>query len=74
MRSEYSTIRQKFRDFDEFAQTARAWDLNIRQLGRGSFDGDLLQFGTGLAQVAYAAFRPDTYQQGEPPQGFRTFS
>ena len=57
-------IRHKFQDFDHFAQTAREWNLNIRQLGRGSFDGDLLQFGTGDIQVAQAEFYPGTYQQG----------
>jgi hypothetical protein len=72
MRPEYFLIRHHFRDFDKFAQATRAWNLNIRQLGRGRFDGDLLQFGTGFAQVAYAAFHPDTHQQGEPPQGLRT--
>jgi AraC family ethanolamine operon transcriptional activator len=72
MRPEYFTIRRHFRDFDEFSQTAHAWNLNIHQLGRGRFDGDLFQFGTVFAQVAYAAFHPDTHQQGEPPQGLRT--
>ena len=64
MRPEYSTIRQQFRDFDKFAQTARAWNLNINQLERGSFKGDLLQFGTGNVMVAQAEFYPGTYQQG----------
>ena len=72
MRPEYFLIRHHFRDFDEFTQATHAWNLNIRQLGRGNFDGDLLQFGNGDIQAAYAAFRPDTYQKGEPPQGLRT--
>jgi len=37
-------IRHKFQDFDHFAQTAREWNLNIRQLERGSFEGNLLQY------------------------------
>lgn len=65
-------ISRHFRDFDEFAQTARAWNLKLRQLGRGRFGGDLVQFGTEHAQVSCAGFHPDTYQQGEPPQGLRT--
>jgi AraC family ethanolamine operon transcriptional activator len=72
MRPEYFFIRHHFQDFDEFVQATQAWNLNIRQLGRGSFDGNLLQFGIGDVQAAYAAFQPGTYQQGAPPQGLRT--
>jgi hypothetical protein len=72
MRPEYFLIRHHFRDFDEFTQATHAWNLNIRQLGRWNSDGDLLRFGNGDIQAAYAAFRPDTYQKGEPPQGLRT--
>jgi AraC family ethanolamine operon transcriptional activator len=72
MQLEYFFAAHHFRDFDEFAQTTHAWNLNIRQLERGSFKGDLLQFGTGDVQAAHAAFQPGTFQQGEPPQGLRT--
>jgi AraC family ethanolamine operon transcriptional activator len=72
MQPEPFLIRQHFQDIDDFAQTARAWNLNIHQLERGRFKGDLLQFGIDNLQVAYAGFHPDTYQQGEPPQGMRT--
>ncbi len=72
MRPKYFFFCYYFQDFDEFAQATHAWNLNIRQLGRGSFDGNLLQFGTGDVQAAYAAFQPGTYQQGAPPQGLRT--
>jgi len=72
MQPEHFLIRHHFRDFDEFAQTTRDWNLIIRQLERGSFEGDLLQFGIGDIQAGYAAFHPGTYQQGEPPQGLRT--
>lgn len=72
MQPEHYLIRHHFSDFDEFAHTARAWDLNIRQIERGGFEGDLFQFGTGDFQVAHAAFKPGTYQQGAPPNGFRT--
>ena len=66
-------IRHQFDDIDDFSQTARAWDLNIDQLERGKFKADLLQFGTRDVMVAHAEFYPGTYQQGEPPQGLRTF-
>lgn len=72
MQPEHYLIRHHFRDFDEFAQTTRAWNLNIRQLERGSFKGGLFQFGTGDVHVGCAAFQPGTYQQGAPPQGLRT--
>ena len=73
MQPEQFLIRHQFQDVDDFAQTARAWNLNINQLERGSFKGDLLQFGTGDVMVAHADFYPGTYQQGEPSRGFRTF-
>ena len=66
-------IRHNFHDFDDFAQTARAWNLMIRQLERGSFEGDLIQFGTGNVMIAHAKFYPGTYPQGDPPKDFRTF-
>lgn len=72
MKPEHFLIRHHFRDFDEFAQTTRDWNLIIRQLERGSFEGNLLQFGIGDIQAGYAAFHPGTYQQGEPPKGLRT--
>ena len=64
MQPEHFIIRHRFQDVDDFAQTARAWDLNIKQLERGRFKGDLLQFGTGNVMVAQAEFYPGTYQQG----------
>jgi len=73
MQPEHFLIRHHFQDVDDFAQTARAWNLNINQLERGSFKGDLLQFGTGDVMVAHADFYPGTYQRGEPPRGLRTF-
>ncbi len=66
-------IQHQFQDVDDFAQTTRAWNLDIHQLERGSFKGDLLQFGTGNTMVSHAEIYPDTYQRGEPPQGLRTF-
>jgi len=72
MQPEHFLISHHFRDFDEFAQTTRDWNLIIRQLERGNFEGDLLQFGIGDIQAGYAAFHPGTYQQGAPPQGLRT--
>jgi hypothetical protein len=74
MHPEYFIIRHHFGDFDEFTQATYAWNLNIRQLEGGSFEGDLFQFGTSDIQVTSAAFQPGTYQQGAPPQGLRTFS
>ena len=73
MQLEHFLIRYRFQDVDDFAQTARAWNLHINQLERGRFKGDLLQFGTGDVMVAHADFYPGTYQQGEPPPSLRTF-
>jgi AraC-like DNA-binding protein len=72
MQSETFLIRQHFQDVDDFTQTARGWNLNIRQLERGRFEGDLLQFGTANVIIAHAGFYPGTYQQGDPPKDLRT--
>ncbi len=67
-------INRRFHDFDEMAQTLHAWNLDILQLDRGRFRGDILQLGTGGVQVGRAVFNRGTWQRGLPPKGFRTFA
>jgi len=57
-----------FRDFDLLANTARDWDLDFRQVGRGSFEGHLVQFGLPDATLAYARFNRALDQRGVPPR------
>jgi len=43
MQPKYFRMRHRFQDVDLFAKAARAWNLNINQIERGRFKGDLLQ-------------------------------
>jgi len=61
-----------FVDFDELAQEARQWNLDLRQLDRGPFNGDVLQFGIGDVHVSEARFDRKLVQKGAPPTGLRT--
>lgn len=65
-------IRSRFTDFDEFAESVRAWNLEFRLLDCGRFDADVLQFGSDEAQLARARFNRHLHQKGDPPPGMRT--
>lgn len=65
-------IRSRFTDFDEFAESVRAWNLAFRLLDGGRFQSDVLQFGSTEAQLARARFDSHLHQQGDPPPGMRT--
>ncbi len=67
-------LNRRFQDFDEMVQTLHGWNLDILQLDRGRFRGDILQIGIGHALVGRAMFNRDTWQRGLPPEGFRTFA
>ena len=47
-------INYRFQDVDDLAQTARDWNLDIKQMDRGPFEADLTQFGMENVQVAHA--------------------
>ena len=66
-------INYRFQDAYEFAQTAREWNLDIKQLVRGSFRSDLTQFGMENVLVTHARFSLASHQQGDPPSDLRTF-
>jgi AraC-like DNA-binding protein len=67
-------IRQTFTDVDDLALQARQWNLDFRQLDRGRFQGNLLQFGVGGVQVGEARFSRSVRQKGAPPDGMRTIA
>ena len=50
----------------------RQWNLDFRQLDRGSFRGKLLQFGVEGVQVGDVCFSRSVRQLGAPPDGMRT--
>ena len=69
-------LRRKFVDFDQLAEEVRHWNLDLVQLGRGLFQGELLQYGTFSenVHVSQARFRQTLLQQGGPPTGLRTIA
>lgn len=67
-------MNRRFRDFDEMTEALHAWNLDILQLDRGRFRGDVLQFGIGDLLVGRAIFNRATWQRGLPPEGFRNFA
>jgi AraC-like DNA-binding protein len=67
-------LNRQFSDLEEFAETAREWDVDFRQLDRGRFRADLLQVRDGPVMLARARFSRRLRQSGAPPRGFRTFA
>ncbi len=67
-------VRRQFVDFDELAEETRQWDLDLRQMDRGKFHGELLQFGLSGAHVSEARFGRALVQKGTPPIGLRTIA
>lgn len=67
-------MNRRFRDFDELTQTLLAWNLDLLQLDRGRFRGDIFQIGTDRVLVTRAMFNRATWQRGAPPEGYRTFA
>ncbi|NWK56481.1 helix-turn-helix domain-containing protein [Verrucomicrobiaceae bacterium N1E253] len=60
-------------DFDAFAESAIAWNLDFMQLDRGGFTGALQQCGHSEVLLGRAVFNRKLEQQGESPPGMKTF-
>ena len=65
---------RSFDDFDELAVAASHWDLDLRQLDRGRFEGELLQVGGGRVLFTEARFGRVLDQRGSAPPGVRTIA
>jgi len=66
-------LMRRFRDIDEFAATARAWDLDFRQLTTGELDARLEQSQMSGVQIGHVTFNRAIQQYGAAPVGARTF-
>jgi len=64
--------QRRFADFDQLGEETRQWDLDLCQLDRGPFRGELLQFGIGDIHISEACFGRSLRQRGSPPAGLRT--
>ena len=67
-------LHRSFDDFDELATEAKHWDLDLRQLDRGRFDGELLQTAVGTILFTEARFCRSLDQRGSAPPGIRTIA
>ena len=67
-------VRHRFRDLDELAQVARAWDIDFRRVDRGPFEGDVIQMGSERVQLGRARLRGSVHQTGSTPAGYRTLA
>ena len=65
-------LQRTFADVDDLAVEARQWDLDFRQLERGRFHGEVLQFATSGVHISEAVFCRALHQKGLPPSGMRT--
>ena len=71
----YSYVANRgFDDFDELAESVRHWDLDLWQVGRGPFRGQILQFEVDHVCVNEASFSRALIQKGAPPSRRRTFA
>ena len=63
-----------FEDFEDLSEATQKWNLDLRQLDRGAFQGELLQFGVAATFVSEARFGRSLLQKGAPPNGLRTIA
>lgn len=66
-------VTRECRDFEEFAGSARGWDLDFVQLDHGPFRADLFQLASREAHLAHARYNRVLDQRGSTPPGLRTF-
>lgn len=65
-------VQRTYGDFDQLSEEAKQWQLDFRQLDRGVFRGEILQFGIGDVHISEARFGRSLLQNGAPPPGLRT--
>ena len=49
-------IQSSYHDFDDLVSDMRKWDLDLRQIDRGLFRGEVLQFGIADVHVSEGRF------------------
>jgi AraC family ethanolamine operon transcriptional activator len=63
------TVQSRIRDSDELAEGFRPWGLRFRQLGGGSFRGELKLLKLGRIQIVRATGNRRLHAQGSTPPG-----
>ena len=67
-------LNRSFDDFDELAMEVKNWDLDLRQLDGGRFEGELFQAVVGKMLFTEARFGRTLQQEGAAPPGLRTIA
>lgn len=67
-------LNRTFADVDDLAVEAQQWSVDFRQLDRGEFHGNILQFGADGVHLSHARFGRSLNQKGTPPVGMRTIA
>ena len=67
-------LSRQFDDFDELSSAVRNWDLDLRQLDSGRFEGEMLQAVFGKMLFTEARFGRALAQEGLAPSGLRTIA
>ena len=68
-------LKNSFSDFDNFAHTVQACNLDFQQLDMGDFKANLIQLATGnKSLLSYFQFNRRLDQRGSPPQENWTFA
>lgn len=71
--SEY-VLHRTYNDFDQMCEEVRQWNLDFRQIDRGRFSAEVLQFALGPVHIVEATFGRCLIQSGSPPEGMRTIA
>jgi len=66
-------IQQHFSNFDLFSSVISGYDMNVNQIGRGSFTAYLQQIKYGPISISRITSRLRVEANGMPPPGVRTF-
>ena len=65
-------LNKRFDDFEEYAATAKDWNVNLRQVDCGRFRGSLIQIPSKYVLLSYVHFGRRLYIEGETPKDFYT--
>jgi AraC family ethanolamine operon transcriptional activator len=67
------TSQQHFTNFDVFSNVLSGYDMEVKQIGRGSFSANLQQIQYGPISISRFTSRLRVEASGMPPPGMRTF-
>jgi AraC family transcriptional regulator, ethanolamine operon transcriptional activator len=66
-------VHHRFDDVDEFAESVRGWNLDVRKLDRNRFGCEILQVGIGGVRITRSRFNSHLEIKGSAPEGYRSF-